>query len=422
MNNKLINSALLIVSALAMSFIISCNGNNGNNPESSNSKQLTEFYFESPPSTGIIDESAKTVSVTVPFGTEVTSLIALFSTTGVKTTINDVEQTSGVTENDFSNPVTYTVTAEDNSNAQYEVTVIIAESDAKDITSFAIVGQVSSDINGTDITVNMPSGTDISSLTTEITHTGVDINPASGEVQDFSSPVIYTVTADDGSTKEYTVTVSVPEEETMVFDFMTDGDTLVRDAGSDWYFDGGYTGNYSPGYYMSQTSIAAPWLFTGNFSVEFEFYLKVLSDEYIYRYALRLVDPNWENNSNRRFFDMTAYYTAFPESNESGTPTYYQTSQGNGSYTYNEYDGNIPGVKNGVNTCIMVKEGNDISISMNGTHVRTVTIDASNLPSVGYSPFIHGHNSWDQADSNFYLRKVTVVYISNEIVYHNWNE
>ncbi len=420
-HKQLVSSPVVILVVLAITTIIGCSGGSSNNSSPGSSpKQLTEFRFESPEGMGVIDESAKTVSVTVPYGSDVTSLIAVFSATGVETTVNGVEQESGVTENDFSIPLAYTVTASDDSTAEYIVTVLVAASDAKDITSFTIAGQSSSDISGTDITVVMPYGTAVSSLAPAIIHTGASINPASGDAQDFTSPVVYTVTAQDGSTKEYTVTVSVPEETTMVFDFMTDGDALVRDAGSDWFFDGGYTGNYADGYYMSQTSIAAPWLFTGDFTVEFEFYLKVLTDENIYRYALRLVDPNWESAANRRFFDFAAYYTTFPASDDPNT--YYQISQGNGSYSSNDYDGNVPGVGSGINTCTLVKEGNNISVYMNDTLVRTVTIAAANLPSIGYAPFIHGHNSSDQADSNFYLRTVTVYYVSDEVEYHNWNE
>ncbi len=420
-HKQFVSFPAVVLVVLAMT-VIGCNsGGGGNNPvssTSSSSKQLTEFHFESPAGIGVIDESAKTVSVTVPYGTDVTSLIAFFSTTGAETTVNGEEQESGVTENDFSTPVTYRVTAEDDSTVDYTVTVIVAENDAKDITSFTIEGQSDSVIIGTDITVIMPYGTDVSSLSPAIIHTGASINPASGQAQDFTNPVVYTVTAEDSSIKEYTVTVSAPEEATMIFDFMTDGDALVREDGSDWYFDGGNTGNYSYGYYMNQTNIAAPWLFTGDFTVEFEFYLKVLTDENIYRYAFRLVDPNWESNTNRKYFDFAAYYTAFPADDDA----YYQINQGNGSYSSTEYSGNVPGVVSGINTCTMLKVGNMVSVYMNSTHVRTVTINSNNLPYIGYAPFIHGHNSWDQAESNFYLRTVTVHYISDQIEYHNWNE
>ena len=61
------------------------------------------------------------------------------------------------------------------------------------------------------ITVNVPFGTDVTALTPEIEiSAGASVSPASGEAQDFSQPVKYTVTAEDGKSRsEYTVTVSV---------------------------------------------------------------------------------------------------------------------------------------------------------------------------------------------------------------------
>ena len=84
-----------------------------------------------------------------------------------------------------------------------------ALSSAKDITSLTI-GSVSGTINGTQISIVLPVGTDVTTLTPDIIHTGVSISPA-GQ-QDFSTPVTYTVTAEDRSTKTYTViaTVSAP--------------------------------------------------------------------------------------------------------------------------------------------------------------------------------------------------------------------
>ncbi len=82
-------------------------------------------------------------------------------------------------------------------------------SSSKQITSFIIsdTGSVGS-IAGTNISVIVPAGTGLLNLTPIITHTGVSISPASGVAGDFVSPVVYTVTAEDSSTMEYTVTVT----------------------------------------------------------------------------------------------------------------------------------------------------------------------------------------------------------------------
>ena len=172
------------------------------------SKELTEFGFVYPASDGIIDKSEKTVAVTVPFGTDRAALVAEFTTTGVKTTINEVEQISGKTANDFTNPLIYTVTAKDGTIADYTVSVAVApRRDSKDIISFVINGQSYSSITGTDIMVTVPYGLSKTTLIPAISHSGKSISPASGVVQDFTDPVSYIVTAADGSTEEYSVTV-----------------------------------------------------------------------------------------------------------------------------------------------------------------------------------------------------------------------
>lgn len=71
-----------------------------------------------------IDEDAKTITVTVPYGTDVTDLTAAFTASPHSTvTVGGTQQKSEETVNNFSNPVVYTVTANDGSTAAYTVTV-----------------------------------------------------------------------------------------------------------------------------------------------------------------------------------------------------------------------------------------------------------------------------------------------------------
>ena len=83
----------------------------------SSTKAVTAFSFASPPATGEIDETEKTISVTVPHGTVVTNLTPTVTHTGVSY--------SPTTAQNFTTPVTYTVTAEDGSTQGYVVTVIV---------------------------------------------------------------------------------------------------------------------------------------------------------------------------------------------------------------------------------------------------------------------------------------------------------
>ena len=79
---------------------------------------------------------------------------------------------------------------------------------AKEITTFSVLG-VNGSIVGQNITVTLPYGTSVTSLTPTIVHTGSSVSPASGVAHNFTSPQTYTVTAADGTTKDYTVTVTV---------------------------------------------------------------------------------------------------------------------------------------------------------------------------------------------------------------------
>jgi hypothetical protein len=166
-------------------------------------KAITAFDITSPVSVmGFIDEAAKTIAVTVPYDTAITSLTPTIKHTGASVS------PASDTAQDFTNPVTYTVTAADGSTETYTVTVTVASDSAKEITGFTIMGATGV-ITGTAIAVTVPYGTSVTSLSPTITHTGASISPVSGEARDFTSPVIYTVTAADSSTATYTVTVTV---------------------------------------------------------------------------------------------------------------------------------------------------------------------------------------------------------------------
>ena len=82
-------------------------------------KAITAFDFETfdPDVIGVIDEGAKTITLTVAFGTEVTALAPTIVHTG-----ESLLPASGIAQ-DFTSPVEYTVTAEDGTTQTYLVTV-----------------------------------------------------------------------------------------------------------------------------------------------------------------------------------------------------------------------------------------------------------------------------------------------------------
>lgn len=75
---------------------------------------------------GIINETNKIISLSVPYGTDVTSLIATFTTTGESVTIDGAEQSSGITINDFSSSVVYKVNSSSDEARSYTVEVSIS--------------------------------------------------------------------------------------------------------------------------------------------------------------------------------------------------------------------------------------------------------------------------------------------------------
>jgi hypothetical protein len=89
-------------------------GEDGKDPSA---KAITGFTIPSLGTAGVINETLKTIAVKVPSGTVVGSRIPVITHTGVS-----VSPASGAAQ-DFSGPVTYTVTAADGTAAAYTVTV-----------------------------------------------------------------------------------------------------------------------------------------------------------------------------------------------------------------------------------------------------------------------------------------------------------
>lgn len=101
---------------MTMVLLSSCNLFN----KESDEKQIKSFAITTPFTEGVINESAKTIVVDLPEGTDVTNLVPSIVVSDLAT----VNPASG-TAQDFTNPVTYTVTAENGSTATYVVTVTV---------------------------------------------------------------------------------------------------------------------------------------------------------------------------------------------------------------------------------------------------------------------------------------------------------
>jgi len=206
----------------------------------SSEKAITAFSFQelTPPVIGIINQTLHTIALTVPAGTNGTRLKATFNNIpSSRVTVSGTPQVSGETANDFTNPVTYVVTAGDGTAQTYVVTVTVASgptpapsptptpapsptptatptpSAVKAIEAFSfqelappVIGTI--DQAAHTIALTVPFGTNVTGLVPTITTTGASVSPASGVARDFTSSVTYTVTAADASTQAYNVTVA----------------------------------------------------------------------------------------------------------------------------------------------------------------------------------------------------------------------
>jgi hypothetical protein len=77
-----------------------------------------------------------------------------------------------------------------------------------ELTSFYLAGTAGS-INGTIITVELPYGTQLTSLIPIIGNNGKSTYPLVSQAQDFTKQAMYTVTAENGDMKTYTVIVTI---------------------------------------------------------------------------------------------------------------------------------------------------------------------------------------------------------------------
>lgn len=214
----------ILSTAIAVLALFSCQNDD---PELSSDKTITSFSFRAIDNPGLSSDVQGTfagegIQFTLPAGV---SLTALKPTIVLPPGIS-ISPASGVPV-DFTNPVDYTVTAKDKSTKKYTISVTTQPvlSSNKTITSFSFLktdnptlsGDVQGTISGPNILCTVPAGVSVTALKPTITHTGSAVNPVSGIANNFTTPVTYTVMAEDGSSLEYSVTVSVSEEGPVVY-------------------------------------------------------------------------------------------------------------------------------------------------------------------------------------------------------------
>jgi hypothetical protein len=193
---------------------------------------FTGFVLAGQTAPAAIDTSNHTVDVIVPFGTDLTALVPVITLSDGAT----VDPPSG-TVADFTNPVTYTVTAQDGTTIQtWNISAHLLPNTETDITGFVLAGQTAPaaiDTSNHTVDVIVPFGTDLTALVPVITLSdGATVDPPSETATDFSGPVTYTVTAQDGlTTREWIVHVilSPPSTETDITGFFLEEQVSVAE-------------------------------------------------------------------------------------------------------------------------------------------------------------------------------------------------
>lgn len=159
-----------------------------------------------------INYAAGTININVATGVSLTNVMPSTFTISNGATVSPLATAA----RDFANPVTYVVTAQDGTTTKsWTVITTVVQSTEKEITAFKLsnsqIGNASINSNTGQILVTMPLGTSLAALTPVTFQVSpfASANPATNSAQNFSAPVNYVVTAQNGSTKSWTVTVAI---------------------------------------------------------------------------------------------------------------------------------------------------------------------------------------------------------------------
>ncbi|HAZ03973.1 MAG TPA: hypothetical protein DCY97_17645 [Marinilabiliales bacterium] len=177
-------------------------------------------------SVGVLTDPA--IAVTVPYTADETNLTATFTLSdGASAKIGTDVQTSGVTANNFTSPVVYTITAEDGTTKDWTVTVTkeATPSSEKDILTFSVLGVDATVTSGDHtVTATLPYGTDRSALVATFTlsaaasaKVGATDQESGVTANDFTNSVTYIITAEDATTQDWVVTITNAAPSTEAF-------------------------------------------------------------------------------------------------------------------------------------------------------------------------------------------------------------
>ena len=242
-------------------------------PPISSTKELLNFSILKSDNQGKVandvEASIQGSVITLPLDKydDLKSLIAVFEYNGKSITINGVEQESGVTSNDYSQPLVFTVEAEDGSKQQY--TVEIALKDTGVLSAFRFLKK-----NNAFLTADVSSSIGEESIIPLVTFSQSELIPTFttnavkvlvGEVEqksgmtknDFSSPVVYQFIMRNGETFQYTVKAEFLLSAIPELTITTTDPSIAEIPSKDYYLEGTLAVNGRGGYedYTGKTEV-----------------------------------------------------------------------------------------------------------------------------------------------------------------------
>lgn len=242
-------------------------------PSISSTKELLNFSILKSDNQGKVandvEASIQGSVITLPLDKydDLKSLIVVFEYNGKSITIDGVEQESGVTSNDYSQPLVFTVEAEDGSKQQY--TVEIALKDTGVLSAFRFLKK-----NNAFLTADVSSSIGEESIIPLVTFSQSELIPTFttnavkvlvGEVEqksgmtknDFSSPVVYQFIMRNGETFQYTVKAEFLLSAIPELTITTTDPSIAEIPSKDYYLEGTLAVNGRGGYedYTGKTEV-----------------------------------------------------------------------------------------------------------------------------------------------------------------------
>lgn len=242
-------------------------------PSISSTKELLNFSILKSDNQGKVandvEASIQGSVITLPLDKydDLKSLIAVFEYNGKSITIDGVEQESGVTSNDYSQPLVFTVEAEDGSRQQYTVEIALKDTGVLSAFRFLkknnafLTADVSSSIGEESIIplVTFSQSELIPTFTTNAVKVLVDeVEQKSGMTKnDFSSPVVYQFIMRNGETFQYTVKAEFLLSAIPELTITTTDPSIAEIPSKDYYLEGTLAVNGRGGYedYTGKTEV-----------------------------------------------------------------------------------------------------------------------------------------------------------------------